>query len=220
MYGWIILSAALTAACAALAAVCARQRRLLRGQARKSDAGRESERRELRALRDENERRIRAFASLRQALDGERLRAESLEDAVAAAEAREAEANDRARRAEARRAEADRDAAAAGMRAGLLEKQVERLTREQRAQEQIYQDILREREEELDRLRESVKRRQRRRSEVLDQQITLDDWLRAAQGAGDTGAPAQRPPAAEVAGESGNRGAADMKRRKGKPTAC
>ncbi len=89
-------------------------------------------------------------------------------------------ADQRTQSAEAHRIAADRDAAAANMRATLLENQLDRLQKEQAEQEQIYQDILREREDELARLREAHRPRARRKAEALDQQISLDELLGGA----------------------------------------
>ena len=52
---------------------------------------------------------------------------------------------------------------------------------EQLAQEQLYQDIIRERDETIAKLQEGQqKRRPRRKPGVLDQQITLNDILKGA----------------------------------------
>ena len=173
---WIIAAAALAAACAGLIWRCARLRRQI-GALEERLAGAEASRRELRALQDVNARRLQDAGSLRRALQSARARADALEDSLDDLRGQLRYAGQRAQSAEERRAAADRDAAAANLRATLLENQLDRLQREQREQGQIYQDILREREEELSRLREARRPRGRRRGDVLDRQVTLEEWL-------------------------------------------
>ena len=68
---------------------------------------------------------------------------------------------------------------AARMRADLLEGQLTQLQKEQRAQEQLYQDILRDRDDTIARFQDQhQKRRARKKAETLDQQISINDILK------------------------------------------
>ena len=80
--------------------------------------------------------------------------------------------------ADARRIETEKAVAAAEMRARLLKGHCDRLQKEQLTQEQLYQDILKEREETISKLQDQPKRRPRKRNDVLDQQISLNDLLK------------------------------------------
>lgn len=176
---WIIAAAVLAAACAGLACLCVRLRRRAAGLAQQLNDG-EAMRRELRALQEINARRLQDAGSLRRALQSAQDHAAALKESMDDLRSQLRYADQRAQSAEARRIAADRDAAAANMRATLLENQLDRLQKEQAEQEQIYQDILREREDELSRLREAHRPRTRRKAEVLDQQISLDELLGGA----------------------------------------
>lgn len=173
---WIIAAAVLAAACAGLACLCVRLRRRAAGLAQQLNDG-EAMRRELRALQEINARRLQDAGSLRRALQSAQDHAAALKESMDDLRSQLRYADQRAQSAEARRIAADRDAAAANMRATLLENQLDRLQKEQAEQEQIYQDILREREDELARLRETHRPRARRKAEALDQQISLDELL-------------------------------------------
>ena len=174
---WIIAAVLLALTVAALLVVCARQRRQIDAQrVRQNDA--ETLQREQYALRDENVRLRRENAALHRALEAEQGRSDRLEDALHDQRIRTEEAVQRADRADARRIETEKAVAAAEMRARLLEGHCDRLQKEQLTQEQLYQDILKEREETISKLQDQPKRRPRKRNDVLDQQISLNDLLK------------------------------------------
>lgn len=174
---WMIIAAALAAACAALSAVCIHKTTQLKEQAARAvDA--EELRHEIRVVRGEDVLRRREIAALHRALDEEQDRSDAilqeLEDVYDQARAAEA----RAEQADARRIRAEKEVYASRMRTDLLEKQIAQLQTEQINQEKLYQDILRERDAQISRLQENQpKRRPRKRTDVLDQQVSLEDVL-------------------------------------------
>lgn len=176
---WMIATALLALLAVVLLAVCARQRRQIEARrAQQSDA--DALRREQYAPRNENLRLRGENVAIHRALEAEQDHGDHLQDALEVQQTRTEEALRRADRADARRIEAEKSAAAAGMRARLLESQCDQLQKEQLAQERLYQDILKEREETIARLQDQQKRRPRKRNDVLDQQISLNDLLKEA----------------------------------------
>ena len=63
------------------------------------------------------------------------------------------------------------------MRIELLERQIERSQQEFLSSERLYQNILQEQEQTIARLQDQQKRRARRKPEVLEQQISINDLL-------------------------------------------
>lgn len=161
-----------------LTAVCIRQHRELEDvRARQEDA--ESFRQDAAVLRGENARWRRENAVLHRALQNEQAHSDDLERALADQQHCIEDAERRADQANARRIEAERAVSAARMRADLLEGQLTQLQKEQRAQEQLYQDILRDRDDTIARFQDQhQKRRARKKAETLDQQISISDILK------------------------------------------
>lgn len=178
MNGWIIAAAALAALCGFLIARGAR----LKNQLQSRDSGAQELdvlRQELYAARCGEARRRRENAAIHRALQAEQRRNDELQQALDLQADQLAGAERRASEEEARRIAAEKSVSAVQMKVGLLEKQIETLEREQLAQEELYQDILRDREETIDRLQESHARRKiRRRPDILDQQISFNDLLK------------------------------------------
>jgi len=173
---WMIAAAVLALGCAALGIFCGLLKRQLRTRTDQESAVAELER-EVRIARGGDIRRRREIARLHQALDEEEAAVDALtEETERLREALE-ESERRTRAAELRRTAAEKEIYAGQMKLRLLEKQAEDTEQAMRAQEQLYQDILREREAAIARLQEGQKRKQRKKPEVLEQQITLDDLL-------------------------------------------
>lgn len=163
---------------AVLAAVCIRQRNHL-AQARMRQEDADAFRREAAVLRGENARWRRENAALHRALQAEQAHADDVERALIHAQRLADDAGRRADQANIRRIDAERAISAGKMRTDLLEKQLTQLQREQRAQEQLYQDILRDRDDTIARLQDQhQKRRSRKKGEALEQQITINDILK------------------------------------------
>lgn len=177
MYVWIIVAAALAVACAVLAVRCAGlNRRLQEQDAQAADA--DVLRREIRVVRGEDVRRRREIASLRRALEDEQDNSDALAQDLEYAEEKLREAVRLAEQADARRIRVEKDVSAQRMRAELLEKQIAQLNQEQINQEKLYQDILKDRDAQIARLQESQpKRKARKKPDVLDDQVSLDDLL-------------------------------------------
>lgn len=161
-----------------LAAVCIRQHRELE-DARAQQENAESFRQDAAVLRGENARWRRENAALHRALQNEQAHSDDVECALIDQQRRAEDAERRADQANARRIEAERAVSAGRMRTDLLEGQLTQLQKEQRAQEQLYQDILRDRDDTIARLQDQhQKRRARKKAEALDQQITISDILK------------------------------------------
>lgn len=174
---WIIISVLLAMAAVFVTVVYRQQRRqLLQMKERESDVG--TFEREVDRLRADNLRRRREAASMQRALEQEQDRSDAFEDALRQCEDRLRDAENRLDAAERRRIQAEKEASAGQMRAGLLEKQLKQALAEQSAQEQLYQDILKEREETIAKLQEQQRPRSRKKAAVLDQQVTLNDILK------------------------------------------
>jgi len=175
LYAWMIIAAVLALACAVLAVqYISLNRRLQQQDAQAADV--EALRREIRAVRGEDVRRRREIASLRRALEEEQENSDALAQDLEYAEDKLREAVRLAEQADARRIRTEKDVSAHRMRADLLEKQIAQLNQEQINQEKLYQDILKERDAQIARLQDNQpKRRARRKPDVLDQQVTLDE---------------------------------------------
>ena len=175
LYAWMTIAAVLAFACAVLAVQYIRlNKRLQQQDARNADV--EALRREIRVVRSEDVRRRREIASLRRALEDEQENSDALAQDLEYAEEKLREAVRLAEQADARRIRTEKDVSAHCMRADLLEKQIAQLNQEQINQEKLYQDILRERDAQIARLQESQpKRKARRKADVLEDQISLDE---------------------------------------------
>ena len=87
-------------------------------------------------------------------------------------------AADRVAQAENRRTVAEKEIFASRMRLDQFQQQLKQAHDEQRAQEQLYQDIIYDRDQTITQLQEKLhKRSKKKKPEILDQQITLDDLL-------------------------------------------
>lgn len=179
MNAWIIISAVLLIACAALTAGCAKLRGLLREQ-KVNDETAEMLERENKRLRNENARRQRECATLRRALEAEQDHGDRLHQALDAQTEIARQAQQQAENADAKRVAAEKDIYAGRMRIDLLEREIDQMQKEQLAQEQLYQDIFRDHQETIAKLQDQQKRRTRKKPDVLDQQITLSDILKGA----------------------------------------
>jgi len=167
---------ALSAALIGLICVCIRcGRELKRRIAREEEVAQLQQ--ALYSARSECARCHREIDALKSDVEEEQARSDGFEAAYHNQLALTERACQQVRREEARRIEAEKSVYAGRMRIDLLEKEVSALQREQTAQELLYQDILRDREETIARLQEPTKKRIRKRPEVLDQQITLNDLL-------------------------------------------
>lgn len=178
MNGWMIAAIALSVAAAALAVFCFRMRKQLKERDAR-DVEMSSLQQETYALRGENARARREIAALYRALEEEQDRSDAFEEAYNEQRSLLHQAGQQADRAEARRIEAEKDIYAGRMRISLLEQQIEAMQREQLAQEQLYQDILREKEETIFQLQnQQPKYRPKKKNDLLEQQqVTLDDIL-------------------------------------------
>lgn len=148
----------------------------MRMREQQTDAG--AFEREMDRLRSDNLRRRRETASLQRALEQEQDRSDAFEDALRQCEGRLRDAEDRLNTEERKRIAAEKEVYAGQMRAGLLERQLRQAVEEQTAQEQLYQDILKEREETIAKLQEQQRHRPRKKNVILDQQVTLSDILK------------------------------------------
>lgn len=143
---------------------------------RRADA--EALQREMSELRYGELRAQRENEALLRALEQEERYADDMERELDAMEARMAAADRRAGEEEDRRIAAEKNVSAAQMKIALLERQIQSLEDEQLAQERLYQDILREREETIRRLQDGrSKRRMRKKPDILDRQISILDLL-------------------------------------------
>lgn len=174
---WMIAAAVLAVACAVLAAVCIQKNNRLKiSEEQAVDA--EELRREIRVVRGEDVLRRREIAALHRALDDEQDRSDAILQELENVYEQARAAHARAEQAEARRIRAEKEVYAIRMRTDLLEKQISQLNQELSNQEKLYQDILRERDNQIARLQEGQsKRRVRKKPDVLDQQVSLEDLL-------------------------------------------
>jgi len=171
----MFVSVALALACAGLAAVCILLNSRV-NQTGQQETGIGDAERELYELRADNTRRRREVAALLRELQEEQERSDAFEDAYVRQKRFSDQLKLRVEQADSRRIESEKEVFAGRMRIQLLEEQVSTLEREQVAQEQLYQDILREREETLARLQDQQqKKRPRKKNEVSEEQITFDD---------------------------------------------
>lgn len=177
---WMIVSVALALICAGTCIVYIQQRKelLLR---KEHDGIPEQLRQEMDHYRRENVTLRRETAALYRALEDEQNYADDLEQELDEQYARLVHAEQRAERAEARRTDAEKEIYAGRMRSDLLERQLKELQDNQLAQEQLYQDIIRERDLTIAKLQESQPKRKpnKKKPDILDQQVTLEDLIGA-----------------------------------------
>jgi len=170
---WIV-AAALAAACVAVGAICIR----FRGQLKQRESEVQQLRIEIDGIRRENVDCRREIAALCRELEDEQCYSDRLNQDLDDQYNRLLEAEQRAERAEARRTDAEKEIYAGRMRAEQLQQQLRQAHDEQLAQEQLYQDIIRDRDKTIARLQEKGrKHRMKKKREALDHQITLDDLL-------------------------------------------
>lgn len=174
---WVIVSALLALVCAGTCIVYIQQRKELLTR-KEHDSEAELLRQECESIRRENVSLRREIAALCRDIENEQDYSADLEAELDAQDKRLADEMERADRAEARRTEAEKEIYASRMRAEQLAQQLKQSHQEQLAQEQLYQDIIRERDLTIAKLQESPqKRRTKKKVEVLEQQITLEDLL-------------------------------------------
>ena len=186
MNPWIAVSALLLLLSAFIATVWLVQQN--RWRARLNDMEQRVQTAEARQMRvsEDLRRRTRDIARLRSRLRQEQDRSDRFEEMSQLKDARCYALEQRLAEAERLRVEADKGAEAARMRENLLERQRASLKREnslmlseQQEQERVYQDIIRDRDETIQRLMGDRQRRSRKHS-VLDNQVTLDEILPGA----------------------------------------
>lgn len=182
MTAWIIASALLGLSCAALGVGYVRARSALNRSAERENEL-EALRGQLHTARCECARRRREIASLQQALEVEQDWTGSLETELRMQAERMAELQSKARSADAKRIRTEKDVGAERMRANLLEKEMEEVRRERAVQEQLYQDIIRDRDAEILKLQERQKKRagSHKKRDALERQVSLDDLLKASR---------------------------------------
>ena len=176
MNGWMIATGVLAAVLTALLCVCLYLINRLR-ESRSGAVELTSLQQALYSARSECVRCRRELDEAYDDLEEEQARSVSFESAYFNQLALTEQALQRVQAEEARRIEAEKSVYAGRMRIGLLEKEVATLQSEQTAQELLYQDILREHEETIARMQEPAKRRTKKKPEIFDQQITLNDLL-------------------------------------------
>lgn len=182
MIYWTIAVSVLGVGCIALGIACGWMRAQLHFLDRR-DGEAEELRRELDTARGGELQFRRESAGLRRALEAADARQADAEQELAAWQQRALEAEARAERAESRRIAAEKDVYAGRMRADMLEKEIGELELAMENQERMYQDILRERDRTLAQLQQDApKRRPRKKPDVLDEQITLNDILADSVG--------------------------------------
>lgn len=176
MIGWIIAVTALATLCIALIVAYERLKGKIQQQT-EDTAERDSLRAEIRRLRMDDVRRRRELTAMDRELDAQQLQYDELSAEFTHLRQQAEAAEHRAQMAERRRIATEKDLSASQMKLRLLETQYEELKGNQLAQEQLYQDILREKEELIERLQEAPKRRPRKKTDVIADQITLNDLL-------------------------------------------
>lgn len=168
---WMIAVAALTAILLALVILCFRMRRKYRAE--KTQLEQENGR-----LRDENISMRRELAALERDLEAEQAHSDDLALEIEELRTQLEQASERVRRAEDRRTDAEKEMFATRMRVDQLQQQLRQSRDEQNNQERLYQDIISDRDQTIASLQDKLyKRRRKKKEDVLDQQITLDDIL-------------------------------------------
>lgn len=176
MNPWIILSAALALLCAALIYICVRLQRQVQEAILQAQSN-STLRQDFSRLKSECARWQRDSAALQRALQAEQERADDLQLEIDQTDDQLKRALEKAECAEHRRIETEKEVYAEKMRVELLERQIERSQQEFLSSERLYQNILQEQEQTIARLQDQQKRRTRRKPEVLEQQISINDLL-------------------------------------------
>jgi len=168
---WMIAAAALALVWIATVVVWLRGRRKRRKQI--EQLNQENER-----LRDENISLRREIAALERDLEDEQAHSDELDAEIERLHGELAQAAERVGRAESRRTDAEKEMFATRMRIDQLQQQLSQSRTEQINQERLYQDIIEDRDQTISALQDKLhKRRKKKKEDVLDQQITLDDIL-------------------------------------------
>lgn len=171
---WIVAAVLAVSACIGIGVFCIRLRRQLNQQ----EAEAQQIRIEIDGIRRENIDLRREIAALCREIEDEQRYSDQLNQDLDDQYQCLLVAEQRAERAEARRTDAEKEIYAGRMRAEQLQQQLRQAHEEQLAQEQLYQDIIRDRDKTIARLQEkNIKHRPKKKKEVLDHQITLDDIL-------------------------------------------
>ena len=171
---WIAAAALAASACMIVLAVCIRQRK----QMARTDADVQQLRIELEGIRRENIDFRREIAALNRDIEEEQRYSDRLSEELDNQYRLLLEAEQRVERAESRRTDAEKEIYAGRMRAEQLQQQLRQAHMEQMSQEQLYQDIIRDRDLTIAKLQEKGRRhRLKKKKEVLDQQISFDDLL-------------------------------------------
>lgn len=173
---WIIITGVLILICIFLATVYRQQRRqLLSLKQQDSDAS--TLQREVDRLRTDSLRRRRENASMQRELEQEQDRNDALEEDLNRCMHQLEESQRHLAASDKRRIEAEKSVYAERIRRDLLEGELKQARAELTAQEKLYQDILKEREETIVRLQEQH-RRPKKKVPVMEQQISLNDILK------------------------------------------
>lgn len=171
---WMASAAIAVAACIIVLAVCIRQRMRIA----QLEAELQQLRIELEGIRRENVDFRREIAGLCRDLEEEQQYSDQLSEELDKQYQLLLEAEQRVERAEIRRTDAEKEIYAGRMRAEQLQQQLRQAHMEQMAQEQLYQDIIRDRDATIAQMQEKHrKHRLKKKKEVLDQQISFDDLL-------------------------------------------
>lgn len=132
-------------------------------------------------LRGENISLRREVAARERDVEAEQAHSDSLAVEIEQLQDELAQFADRVQRAEARRTDAEKEMFATRMRIDQLQQQLHQSHTEQINQEKLYQDIISERDRTISTLQDKLhKRRKKKKEDVLDRQITLDDILNGA----------------------------------------
>ena len=126
-------------------------------------------------LRGENIGFRREVGALEREFEEEKRYSESLEQKIDAQNEELQRMSDRVTQAENRRTDAEKEVYARRMQIEQLQNQLQQSHAEQTAQEQLYQDIIRDRDQTISNLQEKLHKRKKKKTEILDQQITLED---------------------------------------------
>lgn len=145
-------------------------------------AEREQSQAEAEHLRAENIDLRRELSALEREFEEEQQYSDSLNEEIDAQKEELQRAAERVTQAEIRRTDAEKEIYAGRMRLDQLQQQLKQSHEEQRAQEQLYQDIIHDRDQTITQLQDKLHKRSRKKKpEILDQQITLDDILSVSE---------------------------------------
>ena len=170
MIASIALAAAFIAACIGLLV----QRKRMRAE-------RMQHQQEIEQIRAENIGFRREIGALERDLEAEQHYSDSLRQEIDDQKEELLRAAERVENAENRRTVAEKEIFASRMRLEQLQQQLDQAHAEQNAQEQLYQDIILDRDQTITRLQDRLHKRKKKKTEVLDQQITLEDLFENMQ---------------------------------------